>query len=139
MLEILLFQIYLRLIRFRYLMCTLKNSICVKWNGVAFVCICKVFHDYLFLLMCSVTFVCNLVTLIYRVRIFTLISKVSTSSRNLNVFRAIGTGFQMVSARYPCSLVRLVLYVHYSMPYKDLCRTINPYVKLKISEDQTIF
>ena len=33
----------------------------------------------------------------------------------------------------------LFLYVHSLMSYKDLCRTINPYVKSKISEDQTIF
>ena len=33
----------------------------------------------------------------------------------------------------------LFLYVHSLISYKDLCRTINPYVKSKISEDQTIF
>ena len=30
-----------------------------------------------------------------------------------------------------------ILYVHSLMSYKDLCETINPYVKSKISEDQT--
>ena len=32
-----------------------------------------------------------------------------------------------------------IVYVHSLMSYKDLYRTLNPYVKLKISEDQTIF
>ena len=39
----------------------------------------------------------------------------------------------------PVSNSRQFSYIHYLMSYKDLYWTINPHVRLKISEDQTIF